>query len=208
FYSPELKSFFTSIDNADLQLNKEYRNPSKFNTGDTFTYIDISSLPPGPSTINIGKIVSKNAAPSRARRVIKKDDIIISTVRPNLRSFAKIGEKLDNQICSTGFAVFSCGSSINPDFLLFQFCSPFFVDQCVSKTTGGHYPAINETNLRKVQIIVPPLPEQYRIVAYFNNLQEKVSALKKLQSETATELDAMLPSILDKAFRGELLLQT
>jgi type I restriction enzyme S subunit len=49
-----------------------------------------------------------------------------------------------------------------------------------------------------------PLPEQRRIVVYLDNLQAKVNTLKRLQAETATELDALLPSILDKAFKGEL----
>jgi type I restriction enzyme S subunit len=48
------------------------------------------------------------------------------------------------------------------------------------------------------------LPEQSRIVAYLDDLQAKVDALKKLQAETAAELDALLPSVLDKAFKGEL----
>jgi type I restriction enzyme S subunit len=49
-----------------------------------------------------------------------------------------------------------------------------------------------------------PLPEQRRIVAYLDDLQAKVDTLKRLQTETAAELDALLPSILDKAFKGEL----
>jgi type I restriction enzyme, S subunit len=56
---------------------------------------------------------------------------------------------------------------------------------------------LNLNDLRKVPIPVPPLPEQRRIVA-------KLDALKRLQAETAAELDALLPSILDKAFKGEL----
>jgi len=51
---------------------------------------------------------------------------------------------------------------------------------------------------------VPPLEEQRRIVVHLDTLQAKVDALKKLQAETAAELDALLPSILDKAFKGEL----
>ncbi|HJY84102.1 MAG TPA: restriction endonuclease subunit S [Candidatus Binatia bacterium] len=53
-------------------------------------------------------------------------------------------------------------------------------------------------------IPVPSISEQRRIVAYLGDLQAKVDALKRLQAETATELDAMLPSVLDKAFKGEL----
>ena len=58
--------------------------------------------------------------------------------------------------------------------------------------------------LLNFKIPVPPVPEQHRIVAYLDNLQAKVDTLKRLQTETAAELDALLPSILDKAFKGEL----
>jgi len=51
---------------------------------------------------------------------------------------------------------------------------------------------------------VPPLPEQRRIVAELDALQVRVDALRKLQAGTAAELDALLPSVLDKAFRGNL----
>lgn len=51
---------------------------------------------------------------------------------------------------------------------------------------------------------VPPLEEQRRIVAHLDDLQAKADRLKDLQAKTAAELDALLPSILDKAFKGEL----
>jgi len=51
---------------------------------------------------------------------------------------------------------------------------------------------------------VPPIAEQQRIVAYLDDLQAKVDMLRRLQTETAAELAAMVPSILDKAFKGEL----
>ena len=58
--------------------------------------------------------------------------------------------------------------------------------------------------LFRLQVPLPPTDQQRRIVAYLDKLQAKVDALKKLQAETAAELDALMPSILDKAFRGEL----
>jgi type I restriction enzyme S subunit len=63
---------------------------------------------------------------------------------------------------------------------------------------------VRPNNVLSYQIPPPPLDEQRRIVAYLGNLQAKVDALKRLQAETAAELDALLPSILDKAFKGEL----
>lgn len=59
-------------------------------------------------------------------------------------------------------------------------------------------------NLLGSSIPVPPLPEQRRIVAELDALQAQVDSLKRLQTETAAELDAMLPAILDRAFKGEL----
>ena len=65
-------------------------------------------------------------------------------------------------------------------------------------------PIINQERIAAFEISVPPLAEQRRIVADLDALQAHVDALKKLQAETAAELDTLLPSILDKAFKGEL----
>jgi len=63
---------------------------------------------------------------------------------------------------------------------------------------------VNATKLKALPIALPSLPEQRRIVAYLDNLQAKVDSLKRMQAETAAELDAVLPSVLDKAFKGDL----
>lgn len=63
---------------------------------------------------------------------------------------------------------------------------------------------LNQKNARQIRFPLPPLPEQRRIVAYLDGLQAKVDALKRLQAETGAELDALLPAILDRAFKGEL----
>jgi len=71
------------------------------------------------------------------------------------------------------------------------------------KTTSGIW-KINQGHIASFSMPVLPLEKQRRIVTYLDNLQAKVGALKKLQAETAEELDALLPSILDKAFKVEL----
>ena len=73
-----------------------------------------------------------------------------------------------------------------------------------SMQTGTSVPQINKGDLAPLSIPVPPLPEQRRIVAELDALQAEVDALKRLQAETAVELDALLPSILDRAFKGEI----
>jgi type I restriction enzyme S subunit len=65
-------------------------------------------------------------------------------------------------------------------------------------------PNISLGDLKSLRVPLPLLTEQHRIVAYLDDLQAKVDALKRLQAETAAELDALLPSILDRAFRGGL----
>ena len=70
-------------------------------------------------------------------------------------------------------------------------------------TTAGNI-GISATTLKTIPVPVPPISEQRRIVAYLDGLQAKVDSLKALQAKTAAELDALLPSVLDKAFKGEL----
>jgi len=63
---------------------------------------------------------------------------------------------------------------------------------------------LNLNDLKKVPVPVPPMPEQRRIVACLDEVYAQVDAVKRLQLDTAAELDALLPSILDRAFKGEM----
>ncbi len=63
---------------------------------------------------------------------------------------------------------------------------------------------LNKGHVRSIPVPLPPLPEQRRIVAYLDALQAKVDALRRLQEETGAELDALMPAVLDKAFKGEM----
>ena len=65
-------------------------------------------------------------------------------------------------------------------------------------------PTLNVRQLEQTPIPLVPLEEQHRIVAYLDSLQAKIDALKHLQAQTQAELDALLPSVLDRAFKGEL----
>jgi hypothetical protein len=79
-------------------------------------------------------------------------------------------------------------------------CQEFFRD--ATRTLAQ--PTLNVALLSRVPIPLPSLDEQNRIVAYLDGLQAKVDRLKALQAQTRTELDALLPSILDRAFKSEL----
>jgi type I restriction enzyme S subunit len=69
---------------------------------------------------------------------------------------------------------------------------------------GGAQPNWNAGMIKRLEVAMPSLPKQRRIVAELDALQEQVNALKLLQFKTAAELDALLPAILDRAFKGEL----
>lgn len=77
-------------------------------------------------------------------------------------------------------------------------------NEMLALTSGSTFPNLQGKKLKKLRIPLPPPDEQRRIVAYLDDLQSKVDALKRLQAETAKELDALLPSVLDRAFKGEL----
>lgn len=95
--------------------------------------------------------------------------------------------------------------TVVPKFLLYQWLSPLiYDDQIIERLKGSASPHLNIKTLKFFTFVLPPLEEQHRIVAYLDGLQAQVDALKKLQAQTAAELDALLPAILDKAFKGEL----
>jgi type I restriction enzyme S subunit len=70
---------------------------------------------------------------------------------------------------------------------------------------GFRFTELNVADMRKIPVPVPSIEEQNRIVAYLDNLQTKVDAVKKHQADTEQQLNALMPAILDKAFKGELL---
>ncbi len=77
-------------------------------------------------------------------------------------------------------------------------------DELLGQGTGTAIPGLNGQKIRSVSLPDTPVPEQRRIVAELDALQAEVTALKRLQGETAEEVDALLPSILDRAFNGNL----
>ena len=92
----------------------------------------------------------------------------------------------------------------NPVFAQWGLRSPDGQTQLLGQRYGQGKPGPNLSNVRELNLPFPPLHEQSRIVAELDALQAKVDALKRTQAETAAELDALLPSILDRAFKGEL----
>lgn len=94
--------------------------------------------------------------------------------------------------------------SVSVEYLYRYFQTPSYWGQITDEKKGTGQPNVNGKKLANIQVPIPPLPEQRRIVAYLDELQAKVDTLRHIQAETSTELDALLPAVLDKAFKGEL----
>jgi len=89
-------------------------------------------------------------------------------------------------------------------YLTYILDAPQVHEQVMNTKTGAVLQHIVIRAIKAINIPIPPLDEQRRIVAYLDSVQARLASLRELQSATGEELDALLPSVLDKAFKGEL----
>jgi type I restriction enzyme S subunit len=140
-----------------------------------FNYVDIGNVDP------VKGIVAKEAyrfenAPSRARRIVRDGDTIVSTVRTYLRAIAPIREPEDHLIVSTGFAVVR-PRRIDPDYLSYALRSPYFIETVVSRSTGVSYPAINAIDVGTIELLIPATNEQRAIAAFLDRETARIDVL-------------------------------
>ena len=126
-------------------------------------YIDTSSANEG--RLEKVQILDLSEAPSRARRIVKDNSILYSTVRPNLKHFVFIEKSKPNLIASTGFAVIECKEGLEPRFLYAFLTTNPVVDYLMSIAEGqaSTFPAFNPEAIKNIKIKLPPLPVQQRI---------------------------------------------
>lgn len=161
----EIKKYNPNILNpmkkcADIITEK--RNPA-LKPDEIFTYIDISSIDVTTGIITNPQELLGEEAPSRARKVVKAGDIIISTCRPTRGAIAIIPPEFDNQICSTGFSVIRAKEGINNQYLHFILRSDLVKEQFRKFSTGSSYPAILDSDVEKTIIPLPDEPKQIQI---------------------------------------------
>jgi type I restriction enzyme S subunit len=135
-------------------------------------------------------------------------DVIFARITPCMQNGkSAVAKGLVNGVGfgSTEFHVARPSSEVEAKWLHHLFRHREFLDDAAKHFTGtAGQQRVPASFMREKTILVPPLAEQHRIVAELDALQAEVDALKRLQAETATELDAMLPAILDRAFKGKL----
>ena len=180
-----------------------------------FCYIDIGSIDNVNQCLNENDtIVSPDKAPSRARKIVQKGDLLYSTVRPYLHNMCIIDRDFCREpIASTGFAVLSCHADFLNEYLFYYMMSPDFDNYAndTDNSRGVAYPAINDERLSKALIPVPPVAEQHRIVIKLLELAPIVknygSVQTKLDTLNYSFPDQLKKSILQYAVQGKLVPQ-
>lgn len=157
---------------------------SGFPVNAEISYVDISSVTYEKGIESSESMVFANA-PSRAQRLTKKGDVVISTVRTYLKAFAEVDDDHADCVFSTGFAVLRrMPDQLEEGFLKWMISNELVVQAIESHSTGVSYPAINAGDLVKLEVAVPPSNEQVRIAATLDHDAARIDNLidKSLRS--------------------------
>lgn len=154
-------------------------NPKCKKLPESFIYIDLESVE-GGNLLKENKISSEKA-PSRAQRLLEKNDILYQTVRPYQKNnlfFDKDGI----YVASTGYA--QIRTKNNAKFLYQYLHTDNFVDKVLLRCTGTSYPAINSTDLSIIKISFPSLPEQGKIAGFLSGIDDKLNLVNRQLERT------------------------
>ncbi|MCX6583346.1 MAG: restriction endonuclease subunit S [Candidatus Aminicenantes bacterium] len=158
--------------NTDNLMNNTNANYS-------FTYVSLEDVQQGLLK-NSTKCVF-DSAPSRARRKVQKSDVLLGTVRPNLKSHLFIKNDVKDFICSTGFAVIrSNKNEVKAEYIYYHLFGYIIERQINTLLIGSNYPAINCKEIKSLTIPLPPLPEQEAIASGLSDVDALITALDRL----------------------------
>ncbi len=162
-------------------------DPRRSDASTVFTYIEISDV--DSATLGItSKAIQCNQAPSRARKLVRAGEVLVSTVRPERKTIGVVPQELDQAVCSTGFAVLKC-KGIEATVLARLLQSDFANEQILRNNIGIAYPAISEECL--LGVLLPVLRKD------MNLLQEKAGNLREMRSKLAQE-ECLFSKSMDK----------
>lgn len=162
-------------------------------------YVDISSVDL-VNGITKTETLCFEEAPSRARRIVKDGDTIISTVRTYLKAIAPVKEPPENMIVSTGFAVVRPLEAVDSNFLGYALQSTGFIGGVVANSTGVSYPAINPTALVCLPVGYPvDKKEQRQIAAFLDWKTGQIDALLERKRELLERLSEKRLAVITRA---------
>jgi len=180
--SEDEKSFYIPKHWGLVRLGEITYNHGQKTPTEDFSYIDIGSIDNEHQKLNMtDNIIKAKDAPSRARKIVKRGDVLYATVRPYLHNLCIIDRDFDKEpIASTGFAVLSCINGVYNKFLFYYLLSPIFDAYANDgdNAKGMAYPAINDKKLYNGLVPLPPLAEQKRIASKIEQLMNEIDKLK------------------------------
>ena len=163
------------------EINAENKNPTLAFGDDEFIYIDISSVENGTGKVDFSNKIKGTDAPSRAKRAVKKGDILFSTVRPNLKAYGYVErEDCDCCVASTGFAVISAKSMVLSKYVYYMLYSEPVQTQLSSMMGKGAYPSVNQKDVSQIQIPLPSLSIQEDFVSELNSYQKIIDGARQV----------------------------
>ena len=169
---------FPQVTIAELVSGKVQSVKKVFSPDDEIKYIDISSIDNKRNVMTGYTEYILSEAPSRAQQHIKKGDIVISTVRPNLRNVAMTEFEDDNLVASSGFCVLRASKCL-PEYLLAIVCSDKFTDDMTKVVTGANYPAIKDSDIMGYYVSKPPMELQVQFATFVHQVDKsKVVVIK------------------------------
>lgn len=141
-------------------------------------------------------------APSRARRKLRDNDILISTVRPNLMAHLWFRKKSATWICSTGFSVLSVYDDVEPGYVYPHLFSSTINVQIQRLIAGSNYPAISSNDVKKLIVPIPPSKaEQSAIANSLSSMDEELDHLASKLIKAKQVKQGMMQQLLTGRIR-------
>jgi len=184
------------------KLNPESLSEST-DPGIEIRYVDIGSVGRG-NLVSQPDEMSFGDAPSRARRVVRGGDVIVSTVRTYLRAVWAVPESCSGVVVSTGFAVLRPSECINPTFLSLYCRSSNFIEQVVAHSVGVSYPGVNAEDLMALPVPLPDVAYQQEAVEGVVKRIEDSARVRTLLNQQIDLLRLRRNSLVTSAVTGEL----
>ncbi|MBI5837114.1 MAG: restriction endonuclease subunit S [Candidatus Eisenbacteria bacterium] len=166
--------------------------------GREMVYVDIGGVN------SLGRIVEQeqlafSSAPSRARRLVRDGDVVVSTVRTYLRAIAPIRNPEPGMVVSTGFAVVRPVDDLTTDYAAYALRAPYFVERVVANSKGVSFPAINESEMATYELASPPIPEQRAIAAFLDRETARIDALVAKKERLIALLQEQRTALITRA---------
>lgn len=160
-----------------------------------FNYISLEDVDRGALRGHTEQVF--RSAPSRARRKLRDNDVLVSTVRPNLKSHLLFRHNGQPWVCSTGFCVVRCREKqTHPGYVFFHMFGHLVTRQIEALLTGSNYPAINSGDVRALEIPFPEFSEQAAIAEVLTDMEAELAVLEQRRDKTRALKQAMMQELL------------